>query len=578
MPTLRILYDVDGWAYHHRARALQKHAPADFDVSLGRLGRFDRPDVIAAALGAHEPDLVFVLSTPAILPVRRALDERGGRAKLIGSWNAGWPRQIPLFFDAYRQADAMVINNATAWRRVGRLPRTYLLPNGVDLDVFRVRTPIDARAPRVLWTGSELGRRRKGYDRLVVPLQRCLREHGIDCELLLVDSYGDDKRAPEAMAAWYDSGTVLVCASAVEGTPNPALEAAACGCTVVSTPVGNMPELIRDGENGYLVERTVAALVEGVRAASTDHRRLAAALQRDIRQWGWERRAATFFDAFREVLAGRQPAGGPTLDLTDRVTAFVTTVGAPSYLACRDLLRLQDCAVRLEIIDRVAPMSAAFQRMLDSCETPFFVEVDEDMLLHPHALRTLYQRISTADARVAVVAGDLWDAHLDRRLQGVKIYRHEIARRYPFSDAQSFEKLQARQMRADGYVLEGGVRGDDRDGDGILGLHGTHWTGRSIYERYATLESRRQRQPRALSWFDPYPGIFLERALEEPTELNVAALMGVLSAALLPHDGPGSAKDFRVAETPLGFAEAQRFFEGLRPRRDDRGAGGGGSR
>ncbi|MEO8601389.1 MAG: glycosyltransferase [bacterium] len=39
-----------------------------------------------------------------------------------------------------------------------------------------------------------------------------------------------------------------------EGTPNPALEAAACGCTVVSTPVGTLPELIRDAANGYLVE------------------------------------------------------------------------------------------------------------------------------------------------------------------------------------------------------------------------------------------------------------------------------------------------------------------------------------
>ena len=49
------------------------------------------------------------------------------------------------------------------------------------------------------------------------------------------------------MAAWYDTGTVYVVASQFEGTPNPALEAASAGCVVVSTPVGNMPELIRDG-------------------------------------------------------------------------------------------------------------------------------------------------------------------------------------------------------------------------------------------------------------------------------------------------------------------------------------------
>ncbi len=575
MPTLKILYDVDGWAYHHRARALQNHVPADFDVSLARLSRLDRPHDTAVALGTEEPDLVFVLSTPAIAAVRQAVDARGWRTKLVGSWNAGWPLQIPLFFEAYRQADAMVINNATAWRRVGRLPRTYLLPNGVDRDVFRVLTPIEARAPRVLWTGSQLGRQRKGYDRLLIPLQRRLRELGIDSEWDLLDSYAADKRPPEAMAAWYNTATVLVCASAAEGTPNPALEAAACGCTVVSTPVGNMPELIRDGVNGYLVARTLDALVAGVRTACANHRRLATEMLQDIRLWDWRQRSPPFYDAFREILSARRPAPVSRLDLSDRVTAFVTTVGAPSYTTCLDLLRLQDCTFRLEIIDRVAPMSAAFQHMLDRCQTPFFVQVDEDMLLHPHAVRTLYERMAAGDDRVAMVIGDLHDAHLERRIHGVKIYRHEIARRYPFTEVQSFEKLQARQMKADGYVIDAGGRGDGPPDDGILGLHGTHWTARSIYERYATLESRRRRDPKALAWFEPYPAVFLERVLEDPAEQNVAALMGVLSAALLSPDGPGAAKDFRVSAAPPGFAAAQRFFEDLRPRRD-RGAGTGG--
>jgi hypothetical protein len=93
----------------------------------------------------------------------------------------------------------------------------------------------------------------------------------------------------------------------------------------------------------------------------------------------------------------------------------------------------------------------------------------------------------------------------------------------------------------------------------------THWTARSIYERYASAGEPRRRHPEALVWFEPYPAMFLERVLEDPTELNVAALMGVLSAAVRSPDGPGAAKDFRLAALPPGFSAAQQFYEELRP-------------
>ena len=133
-------------------------------------------------------------------------------------------------------------------------------------------------------------------------------------------------------------------------------------------------------------------------------------MQRDIRAWNWQARSAGFYACSarcrrREPLHARPAAApcaaiaGPAPISRDHVTVFVTTVGAPSYDACRQHLGAQDCAFRLQVIDRVAPMSAAFQRMLDECPTPFFVQVDEDMLLYPHAVRTLYEASPRADDR-----------------------------------------------------------------------------------------------------------------------------------------------------------------------------------
>jgi glycosyltransferase involved in cell wall biosynthesis len=55
------------------------------------------------------------------------------------------------------------------------------------------------------------------------------------------------------LARFYNQAKMLVCASTAEGGPRVTVEAMACGTAVISTPVGIMTELLRDGENGLLV-------------------------------------------------------------------------------------------------------------------------------------------------------------------------------------------------------------------------------------------------------------------------------------------------------------------------------------
>lgn len=52
---------------------------------------------------------------------------------------------------------------------------------------------------------------------------------------------------------WYNGIDLLVCASKSEGGPLSILEAGSCGIPVISTPVGLVPEIIKDGENGFIV-------------------------------------------------------------------------------------------------------------------------------------------------------------------------------------------------------------------------------------------------------------------------------------------------------------------------------------
>ena len=83
---------------------------------------------------------------------------------------------------------------------------------------------------------------------------------------------------------------------------------------------------------------------------------------------------------------------------------------------------------------------------------PFFVQVDEDMLLYPHAMRSLYTRLTAAPPNVAILTCHLFDAHAQRVIYGLKIYRHDIVRAYPYTNVESSEYDQIRRFTHDGFV------------------------------------------------------------------------------------------------------------------------------
>jgi len=69
----------------------------------------------------------------------------------------------------------------------------------------------------------------------------------------------------EQLPEFYSSLDYYVCTSRIEGGPYPVLEAMSCGAVVLSTPVGQVPEIICHGENGFLL--SISAVVETFVAA-----------------------------------------------------------------------------------------------------------------------------------------------------------------------------------------------------------------------------------------------------------------------------------------------------------------------
>lgn len=159
----------------------------------------------------------------------------------------------------------------------------HVIPNGVDLDRFRPPTPderararaaagVDPAQSVAVFVGHEF--ERKGLPLAIEGLRRAP-----DVTLLVVGGSIEMIRRARAQAEHHGvaarvvfAGTqadpipylwasdVLVLPSAYEANALVVLEALACGLPVVCTRVGFAPDLLVDGENGYLVDHDAASV------------------------------------------------------------------------------------------------------------------------------------------------------------------------------------------------------------------------------------------------------------------------------------------------------------------------------
>ena len=119
------------------------------------------------------------------------------------------------------------------------------------------------------WIGRMTGVKRTGD---VLLAFRELRRHGVDACLCMVGDGPEremlERRAhelgimrntlflgyQEEVAPYYAAFDAMILPSGNEGTPVSAIESLAAGRPVVATRVGGVPDVVRDGEDGFLVD------------------------------------------------------------------------------------------------------------------------------------------------------------------------------------------------------------------------------------------------------------------------------------------------------------------------------------
>lgn len=235
--------------------------------------------------------------------------------------------RIPLFnhlVSGYTVSSQRLLQR---YRRIENYPDpTMLTEDGVDLNLFKPRhlerMNTLAQRPMVIgWAGNsawahEKGEDFKGLHTILRPAVQALQAEGLPIELRLADRQKKCIRH-EDMPQYYAGLDLYVCASKMEGTPNPVLEAMACGVPVISTDVGVVAQAF-DGDpfDMILPQRSVAALKQCIRrhyqGGALRARQISAHSLQKIRPWAWDKKAANFGKFFDRV-AGQRTTGAPSL-------------------------------------------------------------------------------------------------------------------------------------------------------------------------------------------------------------------------------------------------------------------------
>ncbi len=305
---LLIIFDRPNWAYARRTEALKKYAPADFAVVTNCVGnrrplfgREDTTDIVLLLDYVHAEHVRTVIMQSAVDFVNLPM--------FVASFNADPNRRQDWWPRIAGQADWVIAVNRQRYEQRGDVKNCCYIPNGVDLDIFKPTVPWAERPNRALWIGTQRSRKIKGYDSILRPLKGMLPGKGIECDFRLLDD-GDKLMTAEEMAAWYNTGRYILCASESEGTANTITEGAACGCIPMSTHVGNIRDWNTE-DNCAPIGGTLAAFENGVRYAFKYGESLSDEAARTMLKWGWDARAEEYWSLFRRLLDGGPDAIPP---------------------------------------------------------------------------------------------------------------------------------------------------------------------------------------------------------------------------------------------------------------------------
>ena len=120
------------------------------------------------------------------------------------------------------------------------------------------------------------------------------------------------------------------------------------------------------------------------------------------------------------------------IDLSGIIDVFIITNGRSTFDYCNKSVDSQKEVKFKKHIIKDMDWQSAHDYMLDNCSSKFALRVDDDMLLHPLALKFMYKCVKNQKDDVALRGWRLWEPWSNKVCKGIKVYNHKIAKKIGF--------------------------------------------------------------------------------------------------------------------------------------------------
>ena len=501
--------DVENWAFDNIAKSIIKYNPypdkIEYTIKYARDIHQKKDSVI------FDWDLVFVMwEAERIIP--------DGDNVIRGCYSAFWlennffsEEKISEFFKSSR--GGVFANDFLKDSICKFLPEDYTqttIHDSTDENKFYPIDNLKEKEFTAIFVGNT-NRKIKNYKDIVDI-----------CEISGIKLITCTDISNEELINYYNKADICINFSTFEGGPQTFLESSLCEVPMLIRSNNELSKLIPcfkgdDKEDFIRIIKKLKNNREECKEVGRKARNIV------LENFTYKKTAKKFADFFLNVLEIDEPnINLDKKDLSKFLTVFIISCGFnPNYEDCKMSLENQTVKFKLKEVKNISPMSKAFQKMIDDCDTDYYIQVDEDMILQPDSIEKIYDRLIITEDNISIVAHMLNDNHLDFDIYGIKAYKHKIMKNYSYNlEIISCEVEQMTRLQNDGF--------ETLMYSEVVGYHSPKWTEQLIYERYFDLMEKWK--VFKYDWLSELPAKLMEIFKLDPSNINLFALMGAMTS------------------------------------------------